>query len=147
MTVTVDYDASADPDLSWAQPVIYVAWDGHDYDPAVGCNKNGLHVTCQFVMATGLLESLVVQVALGNKKYWGDASGAAPAPCKSPAEVAAMSNSSVTLLGTLSLKVDGSAKIFHLCSNPNPKLQSCTGCCSASGPFPYYDGVLKPSCS
>lgn len=147
-TVTVVFSDNTD----WSVPVIKGRWNGRteiqenggttDWYAFTGCTKPSAHaVTCTFTVPHIAIGSLIFQVNLGSNRYWGDASGNAPAPCKTPSEMAGIYQSSVTMIGTLILKVNGVLQPFHMCANGTPKQSSCAGCCASSGSMPYYNGM------
>lgn len=122
---------------TWAPPIISGSWSSRAWSPLPGCSQTATTAICQFQVPTAEIGSMVFQIDLGSFRYWGDASGVSPAPCIAPAAASAMHSSSLTVLGMLTLQVNGQPWLMTLCANTSPK-PSGVGC-DASGNYPYYN--------
>ncbi|MBD3281224.1 hypothetical protein GF391_00570 [Candidatus Uhrbacteria bacterium] len=138
VTVTLTYQG---PD--WTMPVLQGEWGSRPYGDLTGCTQLASgYAECTFEVPESVLDSMRWQVSLGMTRYWGDTSGLAPAPCVPQNELANYYGTGVTVIGTVSLKLDGVPTEFGLCSNgiANPNYSNICG----ESPFPYMNGCLNP---
>jgi len=138
VTVTLEYNGP-----SWSNPVFEAAWGSRAYGQIDGCPAgNSGYTTCTVQIPEGVLGSMYWQVSLGMNRYWGDTSGNAPAPCIPAGQLASYYGTSVTIIGTVSLQLNGAVKEFGLCSNGvlNSNYSNICG----ESQFPYMNGCLNP---
>lgn len=138
VSVTLTYQG---PD--WTMPVLQGEWGSRPYGDLTGCTQLVAgYAECTFEVPESVLDSLHWQVSLGMNRYWGDTSGLAPAPCVPQSQLANYYGTSVTVIGTVSLKLDEVPTEFGLCSNgiSNPNYSNICG----ESPFPYMNGCLNP---
>lgn len=128
---------------NWTMPVLEGEWGSRPYGALTGCTQLAAgYAECTFDVPEAVLDSLRWQVNLGMNRYWGDTSGISPAPCVPQNQLASYCGTSVTVIGTVSLKLDGAPTEFGLCSNgiANPNYSNICG----ESPFPYMNGCLNP---
>ncbi len=136
ISVTLEYYGP-----SWTTPVIEASWGARPYGAVPGCipTTSG-HTLCTFDVPQTILDSMYWQVKLGNNRYWGDTSGISPAPCVPAEELSNYHGTEVTIIGTVSLKLNGVPKSFNICSNGimNPAYSNICG----ESPYPYMNGCF-----
>ncbi len=126
---------------SWTNPVIEASWGTRPYGAVPGCASSAPgYASCTFDVPQVVLDGMYWQVKLGNSRYWGDTSGVSPAPCVPAGELPNYYGTEVTVIGTVSLKLDGVPEIFGLCSNGimNPAYSNICG----ESPYPYMNGCF-----
>jgi hypothetical protein len=125
----------------WTKPVIEASWGTRPYGAVPGCTPLAFgNASCTFDVPVAVLNGMYWQVNLGNSRYWGDTSGVNPAPCVPAGELPNYYGTDVTVIGTVSLKLDGVPEAFGLCSNGimNPVYSNICG----ESPYPYMNGCF-----
>lgn len=125
----------------WTKPTIEASWGTRPYGAVSGCTPLAFgYASCTFDVPEAVLNSMYWQVNLGNSRYWGDTSGVSPAPCVPAGDLPNYFGTEVTVIGTVSLKLDGVPKTFGLCSNGimNPAYSNICG----ESPYPYMNGCF-----
>ncbi|MFZ6015681.1 MAG: hypothetical protein ACOYUZ_05000 [Patescibacteria group bacterium] len=128
---------------AWTLPVFTYKVGSNAWGPVPGCDTVAPQTAnCSFELPVTALDSFRWQVSLGMDRYWGDTSGLAPAPCVPATDLPNYFGTSVTVLGTVSLTLDGVPTEFGLCSNGiiNPGYSNMCG----ESQFPYMNGCLNP---